>query len=120
MEVTTMSRPKPPSLDCIQDIRNRIDKLLEMGTIKKDLPISTAEAQAITGLSMETLRRYASLGHISAFKFPGRNLYPLHELCDWVERHYRGAVIAKTSDLNGYVPGGGGAKRGRPKRQKKE
>jgi hypothetical protein len=111
-----MSRPKPPSLDCIQDIKKRIDTLLEMGTIKKDLPVSTAEAQAITGLSMETLRRYASLGHISAFKFPGRNLYPCRELCEWVENHYRPVVVPKTSDLNGYVPGGGGAKRGRPRK----
>jgi hypothetical protein len=113
-----MSRPKPPSLDCIQDIKNRLDKLLKMGTIKKDFPISTAEAQAITGLSMETLRRYASMGYVSVFKFPGRNLYPLHELCTWVEKHYQKAVITKTSDLNGYVPGSGGAKRGRPRKAK--
>lgn len=111
-----MSRPKPPSLDDIQDIKDRLELLLKMGTIKKDLPVSTAQAQAITGLSMETLRRYASMGHISAFKFPGRNLYPLHELCDWVEKHYRGAVIPRASDLNGHVPGGGGVKRGRPQK----
>ena len=84
-----MSRPRPPSQDCIKDIIGRLDLLKKVGV--KDLPVNTEEASAITGLSQETLRRYGTLDKISTFKYPHRNLYPLRELCEWALKHYHRA-----------------------------
>jgi hypothetical protein len=63
-----MSRPKPASPDCIQDIKNRIELLLKVGPITRDLLINTAEAAMITGLSKET---YAVMGRWGSCQRPG-------------------------------------------------
>jgi hypothetical protein len=118
-----MSRPRPPSFDCIKDIMQRLDLLAKIGTkdlptnlftkagIIKDLPISTEEASAITGLAKNTLCRYATMGHFPSVKYGNRNLYPLREMCIWTLEHYHGVVIKKTSDMNNYK-----VKRGRPQK----
>jgi hypothetical protein len=105
-----MSRPRPPSPDCIQDIKNRIELLLKVGPITKDLIINTEEAAAITGLSRGTLCRYGTLGILPTIKYPHRNLYPALELCRWVESHYHGITMPNTSLLNCK-------RRGRPRKE---
>jgi hypothetical protein len=95
-----MSRPKPASPDCIQDIKNRIELLLKVGPITRDLLINTAEAAMITGLSKETLCRYGTLGIVPTVRYPHRNLYPAMELCGWVESHYHGITMSTTTLLN--------------------
>jgi len=102
-----MSRPRPPSLDCIKDIKDRVELLQKIG-IKKDVLVNTEEASAITGLSKETMRRYGTLGYISTVRYPNRNLYLLSELCEYVERHYHKATGITTSQMNNY------RRRGRP------
>ena len=110
-----MSRPKPPSPDCLKDIRDRIELLLNKGMLGKDLPLSTEEASAITGLSQATVRRYGIAGHFPTFKVPGRNFYPCRELCDWTLKHYYGITGITTSQMNKYQPSV--ARRGRPKKK---
>jgi hypothetical protein len=109
-----MSRPRPPSVNCIQDIMNRLDLLKKIGI--NDLPINSEEAEAITGLARNTLCRYAILGHFPSFKFPNRNLYPLREMCEWVLKHYHGGSAITTSQINGYQPR---VKPGRPRKESK-
>ncbi|WP_461246547.1 hypothetical protein [Treponema sp. R6D11] len=95
-----MSRPRPPSFDCIHDIMKRLDLLAKLGV--KDLPINAEEASAVTGLAKNTLCRYATMGHFPVYKYPNRNLYPLREMCEWVLEHYHGVKVKKTSDMNNY------------------
>jgi hypothetical protein len=109
-----MSKPKPAQPEIIKALMGRVDMLLKLGVITKDFVINSEEAAALTGLSVETLRRYARFEHISCIAYPGRNLYPLKELCEFVEKHYRKATIANTSQMNGYT----GVKMGRPKKGK--
>jgi hypothetical protein len=106
-------RQKPAQPDVIRELKARVDLLLKNGLVTKDFVINTEEASAITGLSAETLRRYAQCNHISHFKYPGKNMYPLKELCVWVEQHYQKATVT-TSEMNNYK----GAKIGRPRKKK--
>ena len=95
-----MSRPRPPSLDCIQDILKRLDALKSIGI--KDMPINAEQAEAVTGLARNTLCRYGTLGYFPVFKYPNRNLYPLREMIEWVLKHYHGASVITTSQMNSY------------------
>jgi hypothetical protein len=95
-----MSLPRPPSLDCIKDIKDRIELLLKVGPITKDLLVNAEEASAITGWSEGTVRRYGVLEHISTVKYGHRNYYCAHELCEKVLQNYHQAKIHNTSDLN--------------------
>jgi hypothetical protein len=104
---------KPAQPDIIRELKARIDLLLKNGMITKDFVVNTEEASVITGLSVETLRRYARFHHISCFVYPGKNLYPLKELCQWVEKHYQPATVS-TSEMNNYQ----GVKMGRPHKRK--
>jgi len=106
-------RQKPAQPDVIRDLKIRVDMLLKNGMITKDFVINSIEAAAVTGLSEETLRRYARFNHISRFAYPGKNMYPLKELCLWVEQHYQPATVS-TSEMNGYK----GVKMGRPRKRK--
>jgi hypothetical protein len=109
-----MAKPKPAQPEVIKALMDRTDVLLKLGSITKDFVINSEEAAVLTGLSVETLRRYARYRHISCIAYPGRNLYPLKELCKYVEEHYRKATIANTSEMNVHT----GAKMGRPKKGK--
>jgi predicted DNA-binding transcriptional regulator AlpA len=109
-----MSRPKPVATDVIQGIINRIDTLLKNGVITKDFIINTEEVAIITGLSRETVRQYGKTGYFPAFKYPGKNLYPCNEICQWVLNHYSEKTLVNTTKINGYKPVG--AKRGRPRK----
>ena len=80
---------------------DRINLLLKNGVVTKDFLASTAEAAAITGLSVPTICIYAQSNQISHFSYPGKNLYPLKELCQWVDQHYQKATILSTYELNG-------------------
>jgi hypothetical protein len=108
-----MSRPKPVPPDVIKDLKNRVDLLFKNGMVTKDFVISSEEASAISGRSVETLRRYARYHHIPCIAYPGKNMYPLKGICEWVLKHYREATIT-TSDINGYRS----VKRGRPPKRK--
>jgi hypothetical protein len=112
-----MSRPKPVTADVIQGIIRRIDTLLKNGVITKDFIINTEEAAVITGLSLETVRQYGKTGYFPAFKYPGKNLYPCKEICQWVLNHYSGKTLNDTTQINGYKPGA--VKRGRPPQRRK-
>jgi hypothetical protein len=107
-----MTRAKPTAPEVIQGIINRIDLLLKNGVVTKDFVINTEEAAVITGLSPETIRQYGKMEHFPAFKYPGKNLYPCKEICEWVLRHYHGVKLETTAQINGYKPGA--VKRGRP------
>jgi hypothetical protein len=106
-----MSLPRPPSPDCIKDINDRIDLLLKVGPITKDLLVNAEEASAITGWSTETVRRYGVLGHISTVKYGRRNHYLAHELCDRVLASYHKATVHNTTLLNNNP-----RRRGRPRK----
>ena len=107
-----MSRPRPPSPDCIKDIKDRIELLLKCGPITKDLMINSEEASAITGLSQETIRKYGTLGYFSTIKYPHRNLYPASELCEYVlKRYHKAKDFTSTTELSNSV------RRGRPRKQ---
>lgn len=107
-----MSLPRPPSPDCIKDIKERIELLLKVGPITKDLLVNAEEAAAITGWAPETVRRYGTLKHISTVRYGHRNYYLAHELCDKVLENYHAAIIHNTSNLNNY------RRRGRPRKAK--
>lgn len=105
-----MSRPKPASPDCIQDIKNRIDLLLKIGPLHKDVILSTEEASALTGLSRQTLSRYGTLGIVPTIKYPQRNFYPALELLQWRQSHYHGITMSTTTLINQK-------RRGRPRKE---
>jgi hypothetical protein len=107
-------RQKPAQPDVIRELKSRVDLLLKNGLVTKDFIVSTEEASAVTGLSEKTLSRYAQHNHISHYKYPGKNMYPLKELCLWVENHYQKATVS-TSEMNNYQ----GAKIGRPRKKRK-
>jgi hypothetical protein len=71
-----MAKPKPAQPEVIRGIVDRINRLLAIGVITKDFVVNSEEASAITGLSVETLRRYARFSHIACIGYAGRNLYP--------------------------------------------
>ena len=106
-------RQKPASPDIIRDLKNRIDLLLKNGLVTKDFVVNTEEASAVTGLTGGTLCRYARCHHIPHFSYPGKNMYPLRDLCLWVEKHYQPATVS-TSEMNGYKS----VKMGRPPKKK--
>ncbi|MDR0474214.1 MAG: hypothetical protein LBH43_11150 [Treponema sp.] len=103
---------KPAQPDIIRELKARIDLLLKNGMITKDFLVNSEEASAITGLSVETLRRYARFNHIDHYSYPGKNLYPCLSLCLWVEKHYQAATVS-TSEMNNYQ----GVKMGRRKKK---
>ena len=109
-----MSRPKPVATDVINVLIKRIDALLKIGIVTKDFVINTDEVAMITGLSPETVRQYAKTGYIPAFKYPGKNLYPCKEICQWVLSHYHAKLLDDTTEINGYKPGA--VRRGRPRK----
>jgi len=112
-----MSRPKPTAADVIRGIIMRIDTLLKIGVITKDFIINTDEAAIITGLSPETVRQYGKTGHFPSFKYPGKNLYPCKEICQWVLSHYSAKKLDDTTTINGYKPViENKVKRGRPRK----
>jgi hypothetical protein len=94
-----MPRPKPAQPELLKGLIARIDTLLNLGVITKDFAINSLEAAYVTGLSVETVRRYARSRHIPCIQYAGRNLYPLKALCEFVDRHYREATVISTSDL---------------------
>jgi predicted DNA-binding transcriptional regulator AlpA len=98
-----MTRAKPAQPEVIRGIVSRIDKLLKLGVVTKDFVVNSEEASAITGLSEETVRRYARCHHFPHFAYPGRNMYPLKEICKWVESKYQ-PVLKNASEINGYKP----------------
>jgi hypothetical protein len=110
-----MSRPKPLPTDVLNNLIARTNVLLKNGIITKDFIINTEEAAIITGLSPETVRQYAKTGYLPAFKYPGKNLYPLAEICQWVLCHYSAKTLDDTREINGYKPGA--VKRGRPRKK---
>jgi len=109
-----MSRPKPVAADVIRLIIDRIDTLLKNGVISKDFIINTEEAAIITGLSPGTVRQYGRTGFFPSFQYPGKNLYPCKELCQWVLSKYKAKTLENTTTINGsrspYV------RRGRPRK----
>jgi len=107
-----LSLPRPPSPDCIKDIKDRIDLLLKVGPITKDLVANAEEASAITGWAEETVRRYGVLGHISTIKYGKRNYYLASELCDKVLKNFHAAKITNTTLLNSNP-----RRRGRPRKK---
>jgi hypothetical protein len=107
-----MPRPKPAQPEVLKDLISRIDTLLKMGAITKDFVINSLEASIITGLSEETIRRYARYRHIPCIQYPGRNMYPLKEICKMVEDRYRKVTVVSTSEMKGYKS----VKMGRPKK----
>jgi hypothetical protein len=109
-----MPRPKPAQPEVLKDLTSRGDTLLNLGVITKDFVVNSLEAAYITGLSEETIRRYARFHHIPCIQYPGRNMYPLKELCDFVNKHYRAVTVVNTTDMNGYK----GVKTGRPRKSK--
>jgi hypothetical protein len=109
-----MPRPKPAQPEVLNDLITRTDTLLKMGVITKDFVINSLEAAYVTGLSEETIRRYARGKHIPCIQYAGRNMYPLKALCEFVARHYREVTVVSTSEMNGYK----GVKMGRPKKSK--
>jgi hypothetical protein len=98
----------------LKDLISRTDTLLKMGVVSKDCVINSLEAACITGLSEETIRRYGRGKHIPVIQYPGRNMYPLKEICEFVDRHYREVTVVSTSEMNGYK----GVKMGRPRKSK--
>jgi hypothetical protein len=106
-------RKKQADPDVIRGLEARLDLLLKNGMVTKDHVINTEEASAITGLSPNTLCKYAQCNHIGHYKYPGKNMYPLKELCLWVEQHYVKATVT-TSEMNGYHS----VKMGRPRKRK--
>jgi hypothetical protein len=108
-----MSKPRPAHPDILKSLIARVDLLLKNGMVTKDFIISSEEASAVTGRSVETLRRYARYHHIPCIAYPGKNMYPLKEICEWVLKHYREATVT-TSEMNGYRS----VKRGRPRKAK--
>ena len=109
-----MSLPRPPSLDCIKDIKNRIDLLLRVGPITKDLLVSAEEASAITGWTPKTVKKHGQRGRISAVKYGHRSFYLATELCDEVIEKYE-EKKAKTSGTSEPKP----VRRGRPPKKRK-
>jgi hypothetical protein len=109
-----MPRPKPLQPADLKTLTAKIDTLLKIGVVTKDFNINSEEASLVTGLSVETIRRYARSKHIPCIQYAGRNLYPLKALCEFVDRHYREATVVSTSEMNGYK----GVKMGRPKKSK--
>jgi hypothetical protein len=109
-----MSKPKPAQPEVLQDLTSRIDTLLKLGVITKDFVINSLEAAYVTGLSEETIRRYARCRHIPCIHYVGRNMYPLKALCEFVAQHYREVTVVSTSEMNNYR----GVKTGRPKKSK--
>ena len=107
-----MNRPRPASPDVINDLKARMNILIKLGPVTKDFIISSEEASALTGLSVETVRRYGRYSHFSTFRYPGRNFYSLKDICEWVEARYAKATVQNTADMNT------GAKMGRPKKKK--
>ena len=106
---------KPADPEIIKDLKNRVDTLLKNGMITRDFLINSEEASALTGRSVETLRRYARFNHIPCYAYPGSNMYPLKELCLWVESFYKPATTS-TSEMNDYK----GVKKGRPRKKKEK
>ena len=109
-----MSRPKPLPTDVINNLIARTNVLLKNGIVKKDFVINTEEAAIITGLAPGTVRQYGKTGYFPAYKYPGKNLYPLVELCQWVLSRYSAKTLDDTKEINGYNPGA--VKRGRPRK----
>jgi hypothetical protein len=109
-----MPRPKPAQPEVLKELTARIDALLNLGVITKDFVINSLEASYVTGLSEETIRRYARGRHIPCIQYAGRNMYPLKALCEFVTKHYREVTAVSTSEMNGYK----GVKMGRPKKSK--
>jgi len=109
-----VNRPKPVTADVINGIINRIDTLLKNGVVTKDFVINTDEAAIITGLSPETVRQYGKTGYFPSFKYPGKNLYPCKEVCQWVLSRYSGKTLEDTTTINGSKKPS--VKRGRPRK----
>jgi hypothetical protein len=107
-----MSRPKPAQPEVLRDLISRVDTLLKLGVVTKDFVINSLEASVITGLSEETIRRYARYRYIPCIQYPGRNMYPLKGICKLVEDRYREVTVVSTSEMKGYK----GVKMGRPKK----
>jgi len=105
-----MSLSRPPSLDCIKDIKDRIELLLKVGPITKDLLVNADEASAITGWARKTVKKYGNNGRISTVKYGHKNYYLASELCDEVLKNYHKATATKTPDLNPR-------RRGRPRKK---
>jgi len=105
-----MSIPRPPSQDCIKDIKDRIELLLKVGPITKDLLVSAEEASAITGWTRLTVKKYGRQGRISTVKYGRRNYYLAHELCEEVLKNYQKATVNKTPELKPV-------RRGRPRKK---
>ena len=101
-----MSRPKPLPPDILRTLIQKADLLLKNGLVSKDFVINTEEAAVISGLSPETVRQYGKTGHFPVIAYPGKNLYPLRWLCQWVLDHYRDAILPDTTQINGYKPTG--------------
>ena len=110
-----MSRSKPLSSDILKNLIAKIDILLKNGMISKDFVINTEEAALVSGLSPETVRQYGKTGHFPTIKYPGKNLYPLSWICQWVNSHYQDVVLEDTTKINGYRPRG--SKRKKPRIQ---